>query len=383
MFTRPERLTFIYLFILSLISCGEFIGFDDPDQPDLGDINKIKIYLSEDEKNKLYDSLIDDYYAHCTYKEDGRVYDAWLKIRGDLSRVYPKKSFSLKFISGDDEKKYSLDASYRDPSSARNRLAFYAYSEMGLPVPSTEGAALFINDIYIGCYTKIDLYTDKIINTSLELKNSEMYKCKFDDMGSDFPIYYLSEKKIIEDNDFSNLSRLISYAENMTDSDWLDFVNNNFHIELTAKYLFVHSYLAVTDTSKKNFNVAFNGKYALLPWDHEANMRRNYSGSETSSDNYSFEGDNLLMRRLLMEGSPVRDEYIRIFKNEITDHADLLTEKIRSEKDRIYNEIKDAVKYDDNRYSSYDVFEEDMKPGGLIEKFLNEREYEIPLWLKP
>ena len=370
------RQLIVLFFLFSLFSCGEFIGFDDPDEPDLGDINIIKIYLSEEDKNKLYNSLFDDDYAHCTYKENGKVYDAWIKIRGDLSRAYPKKSFTLKFIYGDNEKKYSLDASYKDPSSARSRLAFYAYSEMGIPVPQTEGAALFINDVYIGGYTKIELYTADILDPVFG--ESEMYKCKFEDMGNDFPIYYLSEKKIIEDDDFSNLSRLISYAENMTDSDWLDFVGNNFHIELTAKYLFVHSYLAVTDTAKKNFNVLYNGKYALLPWDHEANMRRSYTGSEISSNNYSFEGDNMLMSRLLMEGSPVRDEYIKIFKEEITDNPDPFTDKIRTEKDRIYNEIKDAVEYDDNRYYSYDLFEEDMKSGGLIDIFLEERESEVP-----
>ena len=93
----PGQILLLF-FLFSLFSCGEFIGFDDPDQPDLGDINEIKIYLSEEEKNKLYNTITEDDYAHCTYKEDGRVYDAWIKIRGDLSRAYPKKSFTLKFI---------------------------------------------------------------------------------------------------------------------------------------------------------------------------------------------------------------------------------------------------------------------------------------------
>ena len=382
---KPLKLLFYYLLLLSLSSCGEFIGFDDPDDPDLGNINKIKIYLSEEEKNKLYNTLFDQDYAHCTYEEKGHAYDGWIKIRGDLSRGYPKKSFTLKFTYGSKEKKYSLDASYKDPSQARNRLAFEAYRYMGLPVPSTEGVALFINDVYIGCYTKIELYTAEML--SPVFGKAELYKCKFEEMGNDFPIYYLSEKKIIEDDNFSNLSRLISYAENMTDSQWLDFIKNNFHAELTAKYLFVHSFLSVTDTTKKNFNVVYNGKYALLPWDHEANMRRNYNGSAVSSSSDSFRGDNLLMSRLLMEGSPVRDEYIQIFKDVITANPvldpDPFTESIRANKYKIYNEIKDAVRYDNNRYHSYSVFEEDMKSGGLIEDFLDDREGEIPSWLKP
>ncbi len=379
-FLRLLLPVFISLICFSLTSCGEFIGFDDPDQPDLGNIKKIKIYLSEEEKNKLYNSLFDHDYAHCTYKEDGHVYDAWIKIRGDLSRGYPKKSFTLKFTRDGDEKKYSLDASYKDPSQARNRLAFEAYRYMGLSVPSTEGTALFINDVYIGCYTKIELYTADMLNTVFG--KCEMFKCKFEEMGSDFPIYHLSEKKIIEDDDFSSLSRLLSYAKNMTDSQWLDFVENNFLIEETAKYLFVHSFLSVTDTTQKNFNVVYNGKYALLPWDHEANMRRNYNGSAVDSSSDSFKGDNMLMRRLLMDGSPVKDKYIQIFKDEITNvGSEPIIDKIRAKKDEFYSEVKNAVKYDNNRYYSYDVFEEDMSSGGLIDIFLNERESEIPAWL--
>lgn len=383
MILKLLKLILICFLLSPFFSCGDFIGFDDPDEPDLGSINKIKIYISEEDKNKLYNSLFDSDYAHCTYKENGRVYDAWIKIRGDLSRGYPKKSFTLKFTNGSDEKKYSLDASYKDPSQLRNRLAFTAYREMGIPVPDTEGIALFINDIYIGCYTKIDLYTAELLDPVFG--KSEMYKCKFDDMGNDFPLQYLSEKKIIEDDDFSNLNRLISYAENMSENDWLDFVENNFHIELTAKYLFVHSFLAVTDTTQKNFNVVYNGKYALLPWDHEANMRRNYTGGEISSADYSFKGDNILMSRLLMEGSPVRDEYISLFRSEIPDTPGpgLLAEIIKNEKDKLFTEIEKAVKYDDNRYYSYDVFMDDMKSGGLIDKFLDEREGEIPPWLIP
>ncbi len=376
-------LTVLFIAVLFFTSCGEFRSFDGPEQPDLGSINKIKIYLSEEDKNKLYNSLFDHDYAHCTYRENSHVYDGWIKIRGDVSRAYPKKSFTLKFIHANEEKKYSLDASFKDPSQARNCLAFEAYRYMGLPVPKTEAAALFINDVYIGCYTKIELYTADMLDPVFG--TCEMFKCKFKDMGNDLPVYYLSEKKIIEDNDFSSLSRLISYADNMPDVQWLDFVNNNFHIELTAKYLFVHGYLSVTDTSKKNFNVVYNGKYALLPWDHEANMRRNYNGNAVLSSNDSFTGDNMLISRLLMEGSPIRAAYIEIFKDEITNHVnpDPLVEKLLEEKDEIYNSIRDAVKYDNNRYYNADLFEDDMRPGGLIEAFFSEREGEIPSWLKP
>ena len=49
-------------------------------------------------------------------------------------------------------------------------------------------------------------------------------------------------------------------------------------------------------------------------------MRRDYNGIFIPSAYDSFLGDNLLLNRLLIPGSPVRDEYISIFKDEITNN---------------------------------------------------------------
>ena len=87
------------------------------------------------------------------------------------------------------------------------------------------------------------------------------------------------------------------------------------------------------------------------------------------------------MQRLLMEGSPVREKYIELFKAE---HASgSLKGYLKGKRAEYYTEIQSAVRYDRNRYFSFEEFEGDAGPGGMIDTFLDERAGEFPDWLKP
>ncbi len=368
----------LLLFIVLLLSsCGNFVGFDGIGEPDTGSTVKIRLYMSDKGIEKLYNSVADDDYAHALYRDIKYACDSWIKIRGDISRAYPKKSFTLKFEKPGYDEKYALSASFKDPSLIRNRLAMAAYRYMGLASPAVEGAALFINDSYIGYYTKLELYSE--VELKKEYGNLELFKCKFDSMGNDFPLHWLSEKQFPDKADFSSLNILISCAKYMNESEWNSFVQNNFDIEKTARYLFIHNFLAVTDTVQKNFNIVYNGKYSFLPWDNEANMGRTYTGAETSTSDYPFAGNNMLTKRLLQEGSPVREQYIELFKDDLLISA--LVFFLKAEIAKYKNEIENAVRYDRNKFHKYSEFLDEVSPGGYLEEFLSRRAGERPYWL--
>lgn len=367
----------LFFFSFFFLSCGNFIGFDDIGEPDTGRVKKIHLYMSDEGLDKLYNSLAEDDYAHALYRDGKYACDSWIKIRGDVSRAYPKKSFTLKFESPEHDEKYALSASFKDPSLIRNRLAMAAYRYMGLASPAVEGAALFINDSYTGYYTKLDLYSEEGLRK--EYGKLELFKCKFDSMGNDFPLHWLSEKQFPDKADFSSLNILISCAKYMNESEWNSFVQNNFDIERTAAYLFVHNFLAVTDTVQKNFNIVYNGKYSFLPWDNEANMGRTYAGKIIATHNYSFGGNNLLTKRLLQEGSAVRERYMELLADDFLISG--LVSFLLSEIAGYREEIEKAVKYDLNKFHKYDDFLEEISSGGFMEEFLTRRPGEITAWL--
>lgn len=377
--------------VLLVAACGEFIGFSDPPEPDLGAIAKIRIYLSETALRQLYDSVFEDDFAPCTAVENGVSRDAWIQVRGFTSRAYPKKSFTLKYEDGEREERYALER--LTGSGAANRLAMFAYSiayrdgepttKKALPAPDVTGAALFINDTYLGAYNKITIYGEDELRTHYEGRPGELFKCFFLDMGYDVPLESLTEKKFPDDDDFSSLNRLIYNAHYLSDPEWESWVDGHINREDIVRYLVVHDYLGVADTFRTNFYVYNYGKMLMLPWDNEASFR-------IGSTEYG--GDNLLTLRLAQDPT-IRSEYNsemqRLFMSGTADvtsdplkfdlsnpeGTDPIIDDLIVEANRIFTEIDRAMYYDPTSYVTYENF---LSAQSDVLSFLYNRSAEIP-----
>ena len=378
--------------VLLITGCGEFIGFSDPPEPDLGDIAKIRIYLSETALSQLYDSVFEDDYAPCTAVENGVRRDAWIQVRGFTSRAYPKKSFTLKYEAEGEEVLYALER--LTGSGASNRLAMYAYSiafldgetqnGKALPAPDVSGLALFINDTYLGAYNKITIYREDELRAHYDGKPAELFKCFFLDMGFDMPLESLTEKKFPDDDDFASLNTLIYNAHYLIDPEWKSWVDSHINRDDIVRYLVVHDYLAVADTFQTNFYVYNYGKMLMLPWDNEASFR-------IGSTEYG--GDNLLTRRLAQDPtirSQYNSEMQRLFLSGTADLAtdprgfdplnpettDNIVDDLIVEANRIFTEIDRAMYYDPTSYVTYEIF---LAAQADKLSFLYNRSAEIPL----
>lgn len=375
------KLALVCLAVL-VSGCGEFIGFSSPPEPDLGGITEMRIYLSESALSQLYDSVFEDDYAPCTAVEDDLRRDAYIKVRGFTSRAYPKKSFTLKFETGDGDVMYALER--LTGSGATNRLAMYAYRTVGLPAPDVSGLALFINDVYLGAYNKITMYSESELRGHYEGKPGELFKAFFLDMGYDVPLESLSEKKFPDDDDFSSLNTLIYNAHYLNDTEWKSWVDSYVNRDDIVKYLVVHDYLGVADTFRTNFYVYNYGKMLMLPWDNEASFR-------IGSTEYG--GDNLLTLRLAQDPY-IRSEYNsemgRLFLSGTADvtsdpakfdlldpeGTDAIVDDLIVEAGRVFTEIDRAMYYDPTSYVTYDNF---LSGKADVLSFLYNRSVEIPM----
>ena len=263
-----------------IAGCGEFTTKDNV--PDTGRIEKVEVFMSQDAMMRLYNSMTENIYTPCILEKDEWRGDAVIKVRGDTSRRYPKKSFGLK-IGG---RKYMLERGEED-GGLYNRIAMRAYQLAGVPSCDTESVGLFLNDSYLGCYNFITYYDPSTME-------GELYKCVFPDydhMENNHPLYAKSDKKFPDDDDFSNLEHLIAIMTTASDVDWRQFVLDNVDIDEVASYLAVHDFLTVTDTLGSNFYIQYDGKYRLIPWDNERCLLEKRSG-------YQLCDDNQLIRRL-------------------------------------------------------------------------------------
>ena len=369
----------IGIIIFSFISCGEFIGFSDIPEPDIGNVLKIKLYLTQNSLLKLYESVSERDYVPCIYEENGKRTEALIKVRGFTSRMDPKKSFTININTKDGILKYALETAY--DSFVRNRLAMFAYKQAGLYAPNTTGTGLYINNEYIGYYTRIEMYNQKNLKSNYYNTSAELFKIFFWDMGNDIPINSWCEKKFPDNNDYTSLNTLILNSKNMTDSEWVNWTANYIDTDEIVKYLVVHYYLAVYDTGYLNFYIYNYGKFLLLPWDNEACMNINKNGYRA--------GNSILTKRLLTIPAIktlYNNELNRLF---LTDEADInpsldlanplstdnLIDDLMVETNRIYNNVDRAVYYEPSDYVTYTEF---INEKNMVNNFLNNRSYRIP-----
>lgn len=268
------------ILIISLTSCGEFTTKDE--EVNTGKVSKVYISIPEDKLQYLYNSVSTDNYTWCMIEKGSWHGDVEIKVRGDSSRMRRKKSFALKI----DGKKYMLERGQQN-GGIYNRIAMRAYQLAGVTACDTESVALFLNDEYLGCYNLI-IYYDP------DEMDGELYKCWFSaiaDMGSNHPLSSRSEKKFPKDGDMSNLEYLVYACSSLSDADWNEFVNKHLDIDKTATYMVVHDFLTVTDTTRTNYYIHFDGKYRIVPWDNEVCMLKDRAY-------YALCTDNQLVNRL-------------------------------------------------------------------------------------
>jgi len=313
---------------------------------DVEGVLNVHLYMDEDSTLRLIESVTFKEETHCLYEEDGHIYNASINVRGNISVAWDKKSFAISVERADGIQEYAFDASYFDPSSIRNNVALYSYREMGLPAPQTENTALFLNGTYLGFYTRVDIYREDHLQEFYGTERIELFKCGFRPPGLQLPIQDISEKKIPRDDDFAALAVLFTQVRSLSDAEWNDWSAENFDVEQTARYLAIHNFLGVYDTTVKNFYVGLHdGKYFLLPLDNESSF----------SDYYPIAGSGILPARLLAPGTATRDEYDRVMDEYFFQDSQFVA-GIIGRVTELYTEIELAVLHDTNRFWSFEEF---------------------------
>ena len=130
---RKPNFLIVVFSVFIIVSCGEFLGFSDPPELDLGSIKKIYLYITTESMDKLYESVSETDFVPCIYQTGNTRQEALIRVRGFTSRIDPKKSFTLKYENNDGILiKYALETAY--DSFVTNRIAMHAYWLLGLPL---------------------------------------------------------------------------------------------------------------------------------------------------------------------------------------------------------------------------------------------------------
>ena len=273
------------------------------------------------------------------------TYPAEMKVRGYTSRGEPKKNFTLRIDIGGEKVKYAL--MHEADTWFKNRIVMYAYNNYVYKgasltaAPDTKPVALFVNDKYIGYYARVDMYEEKQLKAYKKGSMSELFKILISSFD-DNPLYERSEKKFPKNKDFSSLELLITNLNRMSDSDWNAWVEKYIDVDDFIRYIVVHNFFGIEDTSSHNYYIYNYDKLVFLPWDNELGMKLEYD---------CFLGNNKLVKRILKVPS-VKEAYTQAMKDFVADTGFL--DELKNKVNEWYDESYKAIKNDPVYYYSID-----------------------------
>ena len=260
------RFIIYILFILFNISC--LYG---------SEVREFFIRCDLEDFEYIYENYEEDHYIPIELETAGKVWtNVELRIRGDDSREYPKKSLKVKFnddpfVNGRD--KINFNAEYTDPTLMRQYMASYLFRKSGHPCFKAEHARLYLNGEYLGIYLMVEnMDKDFLIGNDLDPLGN-LYKATNDGACLSYfdDVHNVWEKKTNQHKDWSDIHILIDSLEKVPESRYYDFFRDNFFYDKMINILAMNMLLSNGSTYYHNYymyhDVNNTGKWLMMPWD--------------------------------------------------------------------------------------------------------------------
>jgi spore coat protein H len=289
----------------------------------------------------LADSLPDDEgytLARLVYRE--RCHTVKVRLRGDTSRAFPKRSYTLEFpehapfdepLLGDGltgRRKVVLISPFNDNSYLRARLAFELWNRMSADhiQVKTYSAVVYVNGTYVGLYTVADHINKHLLAARGLDPEGELFKASGDDANfsrrafTGEPKAHLHqgfEKKAGPSESFEGIEAFTAFVADASAGTF----RNEWATRLEAReyedwWIFVTLLNANDSVAKNAYHYRPRGSLARwrpIPWDLDASLGQNWDTRRNEPmSRADFTDKNHLFARMLEEPSisgPMRERY--------------------------------------------------------------------------
>lgn len=254
----------------TLIFCFLFFGLFSQN------IKEYYIYCDPADFEFIYQNYDQDIYIPITIKYNNfSVTNAEMRIRGDGSRVLPKKSLKIKLkenILLDGKSTFNFNAEYEDKSYIQQYVTARLMKESGQICFSAEHARLYLNDNFLGLYLSVENGDEKFLSANNLDPNGTLYKATVDGASLSIfdNVYYHWESKAFNNN-FSDLIELIDTLNNTKDKDYYEFANSVFDydkmVNILAMNMLMRNYSSYYHNYYMYHDLNNTQKWSMLPWD--------------------------------------------------------------------------------------------------------------------
>lgn len=283
------------------------------------------IQADADSFQYIYDNYSEDIYIHVSVTYNGKTWpNVRLRLRGDTSRKYPKKSLKLKFDDQDfynGRRTINLNAEYLDPSYIHNYLSSYLFNITGHACFNVEHIRVYLNGQFFGLYISVENMDEDFLNAHGLDSGGNLYKASKDNaclsLFDDLDAWW--EKKTNENQNWDDLKELILQMNTVQAKEYKSFCETTLDYDKMINILALNMLIANGSTYYHNyymFHDLLRDKWMMLPWDMDKTISKyglNYSYQRSSNlGNH----DNPFLERAIIDDQIFTDIQNRI--DEIT-----------------------------------------------------------------
>lgn len=334
-----------------------------------------------------------EYMATFTFSRDEfteSIDSVGFRLRGNTSRRSQKKSFKVSmntFIRGQQfmgVEKINLNGEHNDPSIARAHFSWYLFRNSGVPASRSGHVELYINGEYKGLYLNVEHVDEEFVELRFGNNNGNLYKCLWPAdlvyLGSSPDLYKFENngrqayelKTNLQENDYSDLARLVDVVNNHDPEDFPSELNLIFNVNIFLKALAVEILLGHWDNYaylKNNYYLYHNegtDKIEYIPYDTDNTFGISWFAPDWATRdvyNWTNEGESRPLVERVLQNSIYKDRFTFYMNRMIQEvynpeHLDLYINSIRSRimgyvPDDIYRTLDYGFTYDDF-YNSFD-----------------------------
>ncbi len=277
--------------------------------PAAEEVEEYYITCNPDDFAYIYEHFSEDIYVPATIVHRDQTWtNVQMRLRGDSSREFPKKSLKFKtdgapFANGRDV--LNFNAEYLDNSFIHSILCSKLFADMNYPGFHAEAVRVYLNNTFLGLYISIENMDAAFLAAhSLDPKGN-LYKATYDgaclSRGED--VYALWEKKTNEDSDRSDLETLIDHINTVPDDQYYDFARKTFDYNRMVDIIAMNMLIGNGSTYYHNYYMYHDpatSKWTMLPWDLDRTLSAYGTGLQYNRSTSITHPDNPFLERALL-----------------------------------------------------------------------------------
>ena len=285
-------------------------------------INRYNISCDSVDFKSIHENFKSNTYIKGSLKNGEDLAEVKIRVRGDSSREYPKKSLKVKTLNKGKvrgKRVFNFNAEYKDQSFSHSYISSLLFKKINYPCFTSSMATVYVNDVFHGLFLEIENMDKAFLKANNLNPKGDLYKATKDGacLYTASEIDTKWEKKSNKKGSWSPLKNLIEEVSILPREEFESYIKANFDYEKLIDYLALNNFIANGSTNYHNYylykDIPNNGKWIFIPWDLDKTLSyyswKPFDYHSTSSD---WENDNPIIEGCYLNKSIREDVKTRL-----------------------------------------------------------------------